>query len=223
MPFQCIIFDINILYDHNTCHKNAIRSVEEFLIENYNIRHNMFGKLYEECNDKVYDEKYKIRCVGDKLNMTAGSILYMINIYENVYMKSVTINEKFINVIKALSNNFANICIISDKEYYESLKILERGHILSGITYLDTSHDKNVDRFDKYFFEEFVKHVKNMLAFKKINNNDICVITSIDSDLKNATDLNIFSFYFQNNCVNEIVNSQYFRFNKHKDICPLIL
>ena len=60
--------------------------------------------------------------------------------------------------------------------------------------------------------------IKNILDFKKINNNDMCFISSYDSDIKNSINLNIFPFHFLPYSTNGLVDGKYYRFNHLKNV-----
>ena len=159
MPFKCIILDIDIIYNYEECYINALDAVKRFLKENHNI-HNTFDIIYNDFykkdSDLLYDEKNKIRHIGDKLKLSPNSIFYMLKIFDETYFNSIIVDEKILTLMRTLSDKFIDICIMSNKEYNESLKILERTNLISCVSYLDTSYDRRISRYDKQFIELFI-------------------------------------------------------------------
>lgn len=199
MKYKALLLDIdNTLYDYNSTHAIAKKSVIEFCKIQFNIDEMTISKAYDKARKKVHIELsetaashnrllyFQKMCEILSLNPLQHSFkLY--NIYWDTFLENIT---PFDGVYELLEQYKNKICLVTDLTAHIQYRKIEKLKLNEYCQAVVTSEEAGKEKPHPYMF---------MLALQKLDlkASEICMIgDSFKKDIFGATNLSIDAIWF---------------------------
>jgi HAD superfamily hydrolase (TIGR01549 family) len=198
MKYKALLLDIdNTLYDYDTTHTFAKKSVIDFCKKEFNIDEMKITEAYDKARKKVHIELsetasshnrllyFQKMCELLEINPLSNSF-EIYNIYWDAFLENM---KQFDGIYELLKKYKGKICLVTDLTahiQYRKIKNLKLDKYCSQIV---TSEEAGKEKPHPYMF---------MLALQKLNlqTNDVCMIgDSFKKDIFGASNLNIKSIW----------------------------
>ena len=199
MKYKALLVDIdNTLYDYNSTHAIAKKSVIKFCKNQFNIDETTISKAYDTARKKVHIELsetaashnrllyFQKMCEILNINPLQESFkLY--NIYWDIFLENITPFDGVYELLKKYKNK---ICLVTDLTAHIQYRKIEKLKLYEYCQTLVTSEEVGKEKPHPYMF---------MLALQKVDlkANEVCMIGDcFKKDIFGATSLGIDTIWF---------------------------
>lgn len=199
MKYKALLLDIdNTLYDYNSTHSIAKKTVIEFCKAQFNIDEMTISKAYDKARKKVHIELSETAASHNRLLyfqkmceiLSLNPLLYsfkLYNIYWDTFLENIT---PFDGVYELLEQYNNKICLVTDLTAHIQYRKIEKLKLNEYCQAVVTSEEVGKEKPHPYMF---------MLALQKLDlkASEVCMIgDSFKKDIFGATNLNIDAIWF---------------------------
>ncbi len=210
MKYKALLLDIdNTLYDYNSTHAIAKKSVIEFCKTQFNIDEMIISKAYDKARKKVHIELSETAASHNRLLyfqkmceiLSLNPLQYsfeLYNIYWDTFLENIT---PFDGVYELLEQYKNKICLVTDLTAHIQYRKIEKLKLNEYCQAVVTSEEAGKEKPHPYMF---------MLALQKLDlkANEVCMIgDSFKKDIFGASNLGINAIWFNHENKTEAVES----------------
>ena len=226
MKYKALLLDIdNTLYDYNSTHAIAKKSVVDFYKTQFNIDETIISKAYDKARKKVHIELsetaashnrllyFQKMCEILKLNPLENS-LQIYNIYWDTFLENI---KPFDKIYELLEKYKGHICLVTDLTAHIQYRKIQKLKLDKYCHQIVTSEEAGKEKPHPYMF---------MQALQKLDlkASEVCMIgDSLKKDIFGATNLGIDSIWFNHENKQENYNQTTIQeVNKFDEILELV-
>ncbi len=199
MKYKALLLDIdNTLYDYNSTHAIAKKSVIEFCKTQFNIDEMTISKAYDKARKKVHIELSETAASHNRLLyfqkmceiLILNPLQYsfkLYNIYWDTFLENITPFDGLYELLEQYKNK---ICLVTDLTAHIQYRKIEKLKLNQYCQAIVTSEEAGKEKPHPYMF---------ILALQKLDlkADDVCMIgDSFKKDIFGASNLGIDTIWF---------------------------
>jgi FMN phosphatase YigB (HAD superfamily)/rhamnose utilization protein RhaD (predicted bifunctional aldolase and dehydrogenase) len=202
MFYKGIIFDLdNTLYNYDECHNLALQTVIEYIYITYEIKrdinihieYNLIStKLKNELVNTAssHNKNIYFKMLIEKLNLSLSILNILNRLYWGIFYNQMRCFDGVQEFIIWNKNRGIKIGILTDYETEYQIKKLNKLQILEHVDVLVTSEEVGIEKPSVQMFQTILRKLN-------LNTDEVIMIgDNYNKDILGATELNIFSYWF---------------------------
>lgn len=202
MFYKGIIFDLdNTIYNYEECHNLALHTVIEYIYITYEIKrdidiHNEYNLISTKLKNELvntassHNKNIYFKMLIEKLKLSLSILNILNRLYWGFFYNQMRCFDGVKEFIIWNKNRGIKIGILTDYETEYQIKKLNKLQILEHIDVVVTSEEVGIEKPSVQMFQTILRKLN-------LNTDEVIMIgDNYNKDILGATELNIFSYWF---------------------------